>query len=114
MKINESGIYLNAKIKSLKMTTAGQMQNGQSYGNSLKIKVEFPSLTTKIVANEELQIEDLITIEQKIRFENEELMLKKYKEFTNKKGQNILFKFNPKLQDGDSFWAEILQDTDKK
>lgn len=113
-EIKETGLYANGLVKSLKMTTAGQMQDGTEYGNSLKIKIEFPIKTIKKVANEEIEIEDLIVIEQKIRFGNQEKMLEKYKEFQTKKGQNMLFKFNPKLKDGDTFWAEIIENEIRK
>ena len=110
----ETGIIITGVIKSAKMTTAGKLENGNTYGNSLKVKIEIPILTTKIVAGEEISIEDLISIEQKIKFESEESMLKKYKQIIAKKGQTMSFKTNLKLQDGASFWAEFLQDTKQK
>ena len=101
-------------VKSAKMTTAGQLQDGTAYSNSLKIKVEIPIITQKTVAGEQIQIEDLIAVEQKIKFENEEQMLKKYKDIVSQKGKIMSFKTNIKLKDGDSFWAEFLQDTKQK
>jgi len=110
----QTGIIITGIVKSAKMTTAGTMQDGTKYSNSLKIKVEIPVITYKIVANQEIEIEDLLTIEQKIKYENEEQMLKKYKDIVSKRGQIMSFKTNIKLRDGDSFWAEFLEDTKQK
>ena len=49
-----------------------------------------------------------------VGYENEEQMLKKYKDIVSKKGQIMSFKTNIKVKDGDSFWAEFLQDTKQK
>jgi hypothetical protein len=107
------GIYAVAKIKSLDITTEGS-NNTAKWGNSLKIKVELPSSKIKKVGGEEIEFESETIAIFKIKFQDEQKMLKKFKELQSKIGQNMKFKFSPKIADGDNFWADFAEQSDKK